>query len=348
MTLSSTRLEHPKSLLCASRSYSVLGIALISTSLLTSSCGKSGGQVIGNTSKLTSSAYSSSQRLKRLTSLSPTACTASATTCTPSGFSGRVFAASAMIGEKANGGLGDGAFAMTFLADDEEVINRPDLGKEGSLTFDLTAPAAFSGLISIPSESDMPAQPYMPRVEIAFDYLDTTFTLSGTGSGALDREWIVRTVFVDSTTLDGKEVQGGDQLLSSDGGTTWKWCSGTSCSETRPSSPFQQASIIAALATAGEREGNTHYAYYSVDYSAGVDTTYAEISDTTRLWTIDFDVTGAIQWGAAPSTFTTEADVIKYFTLPYACNYSGCAPIEGITASLNIGAPGSATAEATR
>jgi hypothetical protein len=303
------------------------------------SCGGGGGQVISNSALLLSTDYSG------LNFQTVAACGSSATTCTPSGFKGRVFAASTMLSENGELGKDTTGYAMTFLADSDAVIERPDVGKTGSLTFDLTAPATFSGKISIPTEDQMPANPGLSRVEIAFDYIDSTFELSGLGVTALNKTWTVRTIFVNSDTIGGKAVVGGDLLIKEAAAaeTEFAWCNASGCSTTtKPTSHHTLASAIAALAGAATREGNPNYAYYSVDFPEVVSTTYAEISDATRLWSLDFDITNAIKWTAAPSTFTTIEDILANFKLPYFCPDTGC-DSSGITASLTIGAAGSAT-----
>lgn len=306
-----------------------------------SGCGEGhGGSTISNASRLISSDYSSSV----LSTQTVAACVPIESLCTPSGVSGQIYAASAMIGEAANGGLGQGAYAMTFLADSADVINRPDLGKEGSLTFDLTSPTVFSGLISIPDEDSFPASPYMPRVELMFDYMDTEFSFDSHGTPSFNDTWTVRTVFVNSITVGGLELQGGDLLIKKGSGD-WQWCtSSAGCTTTRPDSPIQWNTVVEALAAAGSYEGNSNYASYAVSFTEGLTPTYAEISDTTRLWTLDFDVTDAIDWAQAPSTFTGPEDILENFSIPYSCTYDGCpASSAGIDATLTIGAAGSAS-----
>lgn len=316
--------------------------ALFGTGIVAGACGMfgGGGEVIKNSSQLTSTLLVNNAYQTQAV----TPCLASATTCTPEGFAGRVYAASAMLGEEANNGLGEGAYGMTFLADNADTINRPDQGKFGTLTFDLTSPSVFSGLISIPSEDQMPSSPYMPRLEIAFDYLDAKFELSGHSDTSLNTEWTIRVIMVKDGTIGDLAVTGGDLLIKQGASGTFQWCSSAGCSTTRPSSPYTLTSAVQALATAATREGNTNYAYYSVDLATPLRPTFSEISDTTRLWTIDFDIENAIQWTAAPSTFTAAKDFLANFKLPYACNYDGCDQSGGITATLTIGAANSVPA----
>jgi hypothetical protein len=318
------------------------GLGAFAILLFLNSCGDKRSSVISNAAKLLSSDYST------FTAQMVGACDANASTCTPSGLSGRVFAASTMLSAGGELGSGTGGYAMTFLAATDDVIERPDVGKTGSLTFDLTEPAIFSGKMSIPSEEEMPANPGMSRVEIAFDYIDTTFTIANAANAVANGAWTVRTVFVKDDTIDGKAVVGGDLLIkaASAEDTAFEWCNSNECSTTKPTSHFKTQSIIDALATAAEREGNPNYGYYSINFPSVVSTTFAEISDTTRLWSIDFDVTGAINWEDNPSTFQAKKDILDNFSIPYACNMAGCPDTEGISATLSIGAAGSATAAA--
>ena len=323
---------------------------LSSAAALTAAC-SSGGGIIDNNAQLTSSGAfeftGGDTPIAWMARLEPTAtaCAPDATACTPVGFGGRVFAASAMLGEKSRGGLGEGAFAMTFLADRDEVIQNPSVGQGGTLAFDLAMASVFSGRIQIPPESEMPAEPYMPRLEIAFDHLDTRVSLEGTSNAELAKEWVVRTIFVRSDLMDGVAVTGGDLLLSGDDGATWKWCDVSGCSSTRPETPYQLSSIVNALDTAAERAGNPNYAYYSTDFPTGVDTSYDVIADPSRLWTIDFDLGGAVKWLRAPVEFGSEADILANFKLSYGCSYAGCEPdSDAVKASLGIGEPGSVDA----
>jgi len=307
---------------------STLAVASLSVFIYSCGEGRGSGNVIANAAKLLSSDYTT------ISTQSVTACTATSAECTPSGFGGRVFAGSTMLHSS---GSDTGGYAMTFLAATEEIINRPDVGKTGSLLFDLTAPAVFSGKISIPGEAEMPTSPVIKRVEFAFDFIDTTFTLENTANSASNGDWIVRTIFVKDDTIDGLAVVGGDLLIKPAASGTFEWCNSDGCSSTtKPTSHFKTSSIVDALAITA-RDGNPNYGYYSVDFPTPLAVTFAEISDITRLWTLDFDVTNAIQWEANPSTFDSKQDILDNFSIPYACNFDGCPDAEGISATLTIG-----------
>ncbi len=316
--------------------------SLSTVSIVLGACGLfgGGGKTIKNSAQLQSSILVNNNL--ELQAVAP--CLATATTCTPDGFGGRVYAAGAMMEEEGQSGQGAGGYSLTFLAATEAIIERPDEGKTGSLLFDLTTPAVFSGLISIPGEDDMPKAPNVPKVEISFDYIDAKFTLSGHSDTAFNTEWTVRSIMVKDDTIGGLAVQGGDLLIKQGAEGTFQWCDSAGCSATRPTSPHRLASAVGALAEAGSRDGNPNYAPYSVALSTALKPTFAEISDTTRLWTLDFDIENAIGWTAAPSTFTTVEDFLANFKLPYACSASTCDTTGGIEATLTIGAANSAPA----
>ena len=322
----------------------LLTLSSISTvSIVIGACGLfgGGGSTIKNSAQLQSTLLVNNNL--QFQAVDP--CLATATTCTPDGFGGRVYSASVMIEEAgSSGGQGPGGYAMTFLAATEAIIDKPHEGKTGSLLFDLTSPTVFSGLISIPSEDDMPKSPSVPKVEIAFDYIASKFTLSGHSNTEFNTEWTVRTIMVKDDTIDGLAVQGGDLLIKQGATGTFQWCDSSGCSTTRPTSPHRLASAVGAIAEAGTMQGNPNYAYYSVDLTAALTPTYAEISDVTRLWTLDFDIANAISWTAAPSTFSTVEDFLANFKLPYACAASTCDTTGGIEATLTIGAANSVPA----
>jgi hypothetical protein len=290
-------------------------------------CGQ-GGTVISNTSKLQSTILIGTNQYG--TQTAPT-CAASATQCTPSAFTGRVYAAGVMLGEAGASSTGPGGFSMTFLAASDEIINRPDEGKTGSTEFNLGVPVNFSGKIAIPAETQMPANPVLSEMEITPDYMDATFAITGHGNAAFNKTWTVRTIFVNSDTIDGLAVTGGDMLLKESGGE-FQWCDSSGCSATRPTTPHRLSTVVDGLERAPTQDGNPNYANYSINFPTPLSTDFATISDTTRLWTIDINIENAITWTAAPSTFTAIEDILANFTLP-----------EEISATLTIGETGAVT-----
>lgn len=188
----------------------------------------------------------------------------------------------------------------------------------------------------------MPSPPTVSRVELNFDYLDTTFSLTGTSGGAADGEYTIRTVFVTDTTAD--DVTGtltrADKLVKAPGQTEFKWCNTSTCSTDR-------STVVTGLLTDSRLidyewpgQGNQNYAPYSVTLKDALTVSYAQISSTTNVWTLDFDMASAIEFAAAPSTFASVNDVVSNFKLLYAPNSnSGDGSDEGIKATLTIAAP---------
>ncbi len=277
------------------------------------SCGLfGGGEVIDNQAKILSTSLNvaPSSGLRRLL-VNTGECSSSSTTCTPSGLSGRVYAAGAMLG-----GLGNDAYSLTFLADSDEVIQDPSVGYGGTLLFDVLNDDPVSGKASIPSEGKMPANPVVDSVEFRFDYLDSKIKLTGT-SGA-DGEYTVRTVFVTAATSD--DVTGtmyrGDKLIKGSSDTKFKWCSAAGCSETRPTTPYQVQSL---LDWEPRGQGGEYYPIVDFDILAADQKTFdhATLADTTKIWKVDLNVTDVVTWSSAPSGFTTVAQIVQNFGLDY-------------------------------
>jgi len=315
------------------------------TALAMAGCGGGGGSVINNSAKILSSniATSSSSTFRPAT----VTCAATTTNCTPTNLQGRIFAGGALLGNFSDGNLN---FNMTFLAATSDIINDPSLAThpEGTLSFNLNEPTVFSGLISIPAEESFPASPnnVIPRLETMFDYIDATVELTGTNG--VDGTYVIRTVFrKTATTSDvalGETLQWADKLVKLDGETTFKWCNSTDCNQsTRPASPLQHSEILNATSSVASQPGNSNYVLYSIDLVANLTVNYTEISCTTCLWQIDYDLSEAVEFTNQPSTFDSVQEIVDNFNLTLGCNFAGCNQSEKrIKATLTIGAPGSA------
>lgn len=303
---------------------------LFSTLVLTSSflfsCGDGGGSLIANTAKL------QSETLSRR--VGP--CTASATSCTPTNMGGRIYSGNVMLGE---GGSQGGSYGMTWLGATDAVLEDPSQGKGGTLEFDLSEQTTFSGKISIPGEADMPTPPVIDRVELNFDYVDTSFTLTGTSGGAADGAYVVRTVFVDEATVEGitDTLIRGDKLVKAPGETVFKWCNTTTCSTTRATVATGLITDSTLVDYEAPSEGNPAYPGYVIGLTESLTVTYAQISSTTNVWTLDFNLTNAIQFTAAPSTFATERAVLSNFKLKF--DPESTSADDRIRATLAIEAP---------
>jgi len=326
--------------------------------LFLSSCGESesnnssgaSGQVIKNYSKVLSSQVDISAL--KVTSVSSTIeCSGSSSNCTPDNLKGRIFAAGALLGEVTD----DNNFNMFFMADSEDIISDPSdtSHPEGTTSFDLESPTEFSGLISIPSSADdMPKSAVITRLETYFDYIDAEVTLVGTDDGAntLDGTYIIRTVFRKTATAEdiaeGESMQLGDKLIRVEGDETFRWCDASGCDNTtRPDddeAPLQDSNLLTIDANNNDQPGNIDYALYSIDLDSEVTVTYEQISDLTRLWTIDYNVLNAVGWTNTPENFTSEKDIVENFVLEFGCNIEDCDLSENrITATLTIGEEGS-------
>lgn len=304
--------------------------------LLMNACSDEGGTIVGNSSKIKGS---------KLSLVAAAPCSESATSCTPSNLSGRIFAAGALIGQNSDG---EKNYNMTFLASSEEVINDPSDPSHppGEMTFDLLSPVVFSGLISIPSEEDMPLPPVVSRIESYFDYVDTAFVLSGTST--LDDSYVIRTV-MRKTAIES-DVTGtmklGDKLIRKSSEEKFRWCDASSCDHSkRPEKPLQDENILAIDSKNDSQPGNPDYALYSIDFTKNLTVTYEQISDPTHLWSLDFDVSNAISFKAVPSTLSNEVALVTNFSLAFGCNTRDCETNDNcIKATLSIGDPGSAKA----
>jgi len=297
--------------------------SVVLLSALFVSCG-GGSSVIANNAKL-----------KSTTLARRAACTASATSCTPTNMEGRIYSANVMLGELG----GSGGFGMTWLGATDEVIKDPSTGSGGTLTFDLGEETTFSGKIAIPTEKEMPTPPTIDRVELNFDYLDVAFTLTGTSGGTADGDYVVRTVFVDEATVEGftEKLLRGDKLLQAPGETTFKWCNTTTCSATRATVATGLIVDSTLVDYEPAAQGNRAYPPYSIGLTEALTVTYPQISSLTNVWTLDFDLASAIQFTLAPSTFTTARDALTNFKLKY--DPQSADADDRIKATLTIEAP---------
>lgn len=264
---------------------------------------------------------------------STTPCVASATSCTPTGLTGRVYAAGASLG----GSRDEDGYNMTFMAGSDAVIDDPSQGFGGTIEFDVIKDEPYSGKASIPSADAMPANPIVSRIEFKADYFDTTFILTGTGANGT---YTVRTVFV--TTATASDVTGtmqrGDKLIKASGETAFKWCTASGCTADRPTSPYQQSAIASWVPSA---QGGVYYTPIVFDIAEASQKTFdhATISDTTKIWEVDLGITNAITWGAAPSTFTNIQSIVQHFSLAYTPGTGSSEASSTLTATFDIVAP---------
>lgn len=314
----------------------VIVIALLCLTFLTRCAEDEGGVVLPNASKIVSATLGTRTR---------TDCngTATPTFCTPDNMEGRVFAMGALLGP-----LGETAYNMTFFADSEGVITDPSdpSHPEGTLLFNLSTPVQVSGMISIPEADSMPADPVITRLETLFDYVDVTFTVTNSGASGTHT---VRFVFRSTAEADDVDdtMQIGDKLLLV--GSKFNWCTAAGCAHTtRPGSPLQQAGIIAVRQNSIDKNypGNQNYAFYSMDIPEAdqATVTYAQISDTTRVWEVDFDVSEALNISGDLGAVANVQDLVAAVSLGLSSTCEGCTSSDNrIGAKVEIGDAGSAT-----
>jgi len=234
------------------------------------------------------------------------------------------------------GALGSSAYGMTVLAANEDIINEPHKGSGGEIEFNLKESTLHSGKASIPSKDGMPDNPIIERVELNFDYLDATITLTGTGG--IDGTYIIRTVFGE-TAENGDvtgEMERGDKLVRAESETAFKWCNETTCSASRGdvTSGILQDSRLSTYEHPGE--GNPFYAPYAVELKESVKVTHAEISDESKVWETDFDLDSAVGFAKVPSTFTSVSAMLSAFKLKYAPGKGSNSDEKGIMATFDI------------
>lgn len=295
------------------------------------------GQFIENAAVMTSSTLNTFSSSSSEPGVQVTATCASANTrCTPENLSGDICYAIYGMGE-----LGEGFFSGLWLWPEDMTDPEEELqsGACSATTFDLSASTTFNGSVNIPeSESEMPSNKQIIRMELSFNYLDAKISIN---NGALDNTFVVRTVYVDDPDAAWEQ---GDKLyrLSSETEADFKWCNSTTCSTTR--SDVATGIIQDATVTEYEHNGDGNESYIPVTANFGengvdaYDVTFAQLADTTLTWTLDFDVSDAILWSEAPSTFTNVREMLTAFRLKFGPNQSTTQGEEddGIHASLTI------------
>ncbi|MFK7826410.1 MAG: hypothetical protein AB8G05_19850 [Oligoflexales bacterium] len=310
-----------------------------------------GGVVVGNNTQLTNSQ----------SSLVSQTCDASSLKCSPSNLEGRIFAAGAMLsndetsnresnesGDEEEGGKSpemSHGYNMTFLADSEDIINDPSEAghPEGTLIFNLLEQTKFSGLISIPVEDQMPENPIILRIESFFDYIDATIEFPDLDEG-LRGPFVIRTVFratADSDDVDDT-MQIKDKLVRLPDAVKFTWCDSSVCNySTRPSGPLQDSRVKTLLEVGDTGPGNPNYGLFTINLQTPLTVDYGVISDSSKVWTIDFDLENTVKFTTTPSTWQTVADLVSSFNIAYYCSNRFCSqqssPGEDyITASLKI------------
>jgi hypothetical protein len=232
------------------------------------------------------------------------------------------------------GDLGPGMFAMTWLAPADTFPNGPTSGTSSTVQFSLASPSVVSGQILVPTRpADMPTRQQIIRAELAFNYVDATFDVAGT----LDGTFTIRTVY--ATTATAPDTTGtmyrGDKLIRLPLESAFQWASAAGLATTRPTTPYQDATVTDAV-YAGD--GNPDYVPVTANFPTALDVTHDLITDTSRVWTLSFDISSAIVWSTDPDAITAEADLVEAFRLKFGPNQSSTSgeTDDGIRASLTI------------
>jgi hypothetical protein len=76
----------------------------------------------------------------------------------------------------------------------------------------------------------------------------------------------------------------------------------------------------------------------TANFHEELDVTYELITDTSKTWVLDFDLSDAIVWSADPATFTSPMDILEAFRLKFGPNRTTTQGEEddGIRADLRI------------
>lgn len=251
---------------------------------------------------------------RRVAGIDGPACSSATIQCTPLDLEGRIFSGNAMLGE-----LGPGARALTMLGASDEVLENPSHGIGGTLYFSLMEKTVLAGKYYAPAEEDMPSNPIITRMEFNYDYLDATVKLSGTADTNLDGIYIVRTVFVTRATAEdvNGEMQQGDKLLRKIGETQFRWCNTSGCSTTRSdvaTGLIQETKLVEYIYPG---QGNENYIPFTVPVDNELKLSYEKLTAEGNTWSVDFDMTNAIKWHQAPSTFNSEGSILSNFELDY-------------------------------
>lgn len=337
------------------KSLLIFSVLIVSSGVILQCSGDESSSLISNTSTIVSTSLATARATIACdgnASGSDAATTSVPFACTPTNLDGRVFFIGALVGQDNSNG-GENNKVMTFFANSDSVIENPSTQTtEGTLTFDLQSSAQVSGNISVPSSDSYPATPTIWRFESAFDYIDAAFTLINAGGSLSTGTHIIRTVF--RVTAEASDVddtmQVGDKLLYDSDSSKFLFCDGSNCTNTtRPASGnLQQQNIIDARDAVTDEglPGNPDYAGYAIDIAEAnqLAPSLDTVSDTTRLWTVDFDVTSAINFTSDISGLTTEQAMVDAFKLGLGVTCNSCTGDTGkIEGTLTIGDAGSAS-----
>ncbi len=237
---------------------------------------------------------------------------------TPDNLEGRVYSGSLMVGGNGSS-LG---YAVTTVGATEDVRRRPDLGKDGTLTFNLNSTTDFSGDYTCCGGSAYPADEdaIVRQLEFSFDFLDATFTVPGTaGPSIAGKTYAIRLVYVLETEVadiasdSTVSVMLGDKLVRVPGDSAYRWCDDSGCSfASRPGSPLAAAGI-----TIDSGPGNQNYAIFSTNLTDNTSITFtqAEALQGNWIFTVHFDLEDALRFDITDwSAVSSVQDLVAAFS----------------------------------
>ncbi|MBN2716583.1 MAG: hypothetical protein JXX14_12070 [Deltaproteobacteria bacterium] len=302
-----------------------------SMALLCLCCGEGddrGGKVVRNRAKLTK-LTAASQTPFLFRAIGDTAPMANRTS--PANLSGDLCYAILSLGD-----LGPGMWAMTWLAPEETFPDGPESGTCSAVQFDLANPFTISNSVLVPeTEGDMPSHQIIGRVELSFNYVDATFQVSDTAP-----VYTIRTVYASTATASDVTgiMQRGDKLIRLPGETAFQWANSAGTSTSRQE---VETGLFADKTVTGYKfpgQGNPDYVPVTANFYEELPVTYALITDSTKIWTLEFDLSNAILWENDPTTFTSPQAYVAAFRLKFGPNQTttmGEAD-DGIRARLRI------------
>ncbi|MFH1728504.1 MAG: hypothetical protein ABIA04_08800 [Pseudomonadota bacterium] len=284
----------------------VLALLLILTSFFTSCETKVPASVVMTSSTLASSTVTNAIPGAKGVKASAGTCPSDKECLTPINVEGKIYYAGIMVGDESGYSLGllgpiEGTEGLTTYAVSTTFY---DFDFSDQLKSDSDGITCCGGS-AYPADDDA----YVSRIEITFGYLDATFEIS---TGDISGAHTVRFVYGDVDALGYKK---GDVLYKDSAGS-FNWCDSSVCTHsTRPSSPVQNADI---LAYSGTPDGMGSQVIPS--FSASVTNTNLQMTQTEVLanswdFTIDFNMTNGLSFDQDPSNYLTVIEMLNGINL---------------------------------
>lgn len=238
---------------------------------------------------------------------------------TPTNLEGRIYSGGLMVG----GNGGTSGYRVSTVGATSEVRQRPDLGKNGTLIFDLKNTTEFTGGYFCCGGSSYPsdAEAIVRRLEFDFDTVDATVTVPSTAGTAIQgKTYTIRLIYVNDTTVsdivsgESTTVYMADKLVKGPGETTFKWCDGSGCTATtRPSSGLLSDSSIVARSG----EGNNNYSSVWIALDNEITFTKAEAEQGSWKFRVNFNVSNAAIFEDTDwANIQTVRQLVDKFSLP--------------------------------